>query len=250
MKRILVVLVVILFHPKNLVCQGRRENPRITVRVDSRIEFVITDPQGKRSGFNPIENTKFVEINDSYGVMSIDSEDPDIEAPPAVAEFDDDAPTKGTYSLTLFGTRIAAYRMSITMSRTLDDGDVLVIRGVIDSGQTQTYSFDYTPEVGKEYKVSKVIVSNSLRQDLEGYFKLNLLGGHLLFRDLSRRVSKYEEYEEKSNTTKAVHELVKLAKKLDEVYKKTIKGKSSHPNHFITEDAYRILKEDVVELMK
>ena len=220
----------------------------ITVRIDGDIEFVISDPAGNRSGFNLFDKVNYVEINDSYGVMSIDSEDPDVEAPPSVNEFTTDEPLEGRYSLTLFGTRPTKYRLSIVMIRTLSDGGVSVFHGLIDSGQTQEYSFEYTPEVGKEYLASRLIESSSLRQDLENCYKLTLLGTKPLFIDLDHRVSKYEEYIEKDESAKARHELEKLDKKLDEVYEKTSKGNSADPNHFIKEDAYRILKEDVKSL--
>lgn len=214
------------------------------LEISGNIDFVVKNPDGKRSGFDPLVNRKYVEINDSYGVFSIDSEDPEIDAPSPVNEFMDDEPISGAYKVTLFGMKPSLYRISVSMSRTIKDGHLVESRGVIDSNQVIEYALQYDRSPGRPYIVERVIEGRTLRKDLDNCYKLQLLGAKPLYVDLSHRLEKYEEWIQKGDTAKARQELEKLSKKLDEVYEKS-KGPSKDLNHFIKEEAYRILKEDV-----
>ena len=222
----------------------------MSVLVDGGVEFVITDPQGRRSGFDISTGTRYDEINKSYGVMSIDSEDPDIDPPESSMEFATQSPLNGEYLLLLQGTKLAKYELCVDLIQDLGKSVRFEYSGVIDSSGLQVFFLNYSSVIGDFIGAEREIEGKSLRTDLDNCYKLNLLGKKPLYIDLDHRVSKYEKYIEKEESAKARHELEKLDKKLDEVYKRTSKGKSADPNHFIKEDAYRILKEDVKRLME
>lgn len=227
------------------------QNPGIIeVNIEGEIQFIITDPAGKRSGFDPVKQQRFDEINRSYGVMSVDSEDPEIEAPPSVKQFMTYTPLEGDYRLVVKGLLSTRVTSNILMARsTRGDSKVFEFEAVLDSGQSVEYLLQFDQVRNAPFRVSRVLSDHSLRQDLDNCYKLQLLGAKQLYIDLSHRVDKYEEWIQKADTAKARQELEKLGKKLDEVYVKS-KGPSKDPNHFIKEDAYRILKEDVGGLVE
>lgn len=237
---------VLLFSVSFLVAQ---ERDFFRVMIHSDVDYVVVNPDGKKSGFDPTTKTTYKQINDSYGVMSVDSEDPDIDPPPPVYEFVDDEPISGEYMLTLHGTSLSKFNLFVLLTRSLEDGERKNVIGIIDSNQTTEYVVRYDRSPGKPYVVEKVIENRTLRRDLENCYKLQFLGGKPLYIDLNHRVEKYEGWIQKADTAKARQELKKLEKKLDEVYEKS-KGPSKDPNHFIKEEAYRILKEDVMGLMR
>lgn len=224
------------------------QNQEMTVElgVKGEIQFILTDPMGRREGIDPRSGARYREINNSYGVYSVDSEDPDFPAPPPIIEFISYSPIPGEYGLTLYGVGRSRYEI---------DGFLMVrplrltfsTRGVIDSLQSAEYRF-HLDTTGRKPWFKKIVGVHSLRQDLDNCYKLELLGARPLYIDFSHRVAKYEEAAGKG-ASRAKHELEKFKKKLDEVYEKT-KRATKEKNHFVTDLAYRILKEDIEVLLK
>lgn len=219
----------------------------IDIGAWGEVEYVVTDPKGRRAGVDPRSEVRYGEINNSYGVYSVDSEDPDIPAPPSVMEFITYSPIAGTYRLTIFGVSPSKYRIAVTMAARPSLSTVLTLEGVVDSLQSVEYSFHYDT-TGRNAWFRKIIEPQSLRQDLDNCYKLDLLGGRPLYTDLKHRVKKYEQWMERRGAVKARHELQKLKEKLDQVHKKTKRG-TQDKNHFVTDLAYRILQEDIEALL-
>lgn len=242
------------FWPANTV--SSQDFKHITIRVNGGIEYVIQDPSGLRAGINPFLGQRYVEINDSYGVHSIDSEDPNIDPPEPVNEFETFEPVDGSYEITLFGTKPSAFTLYVLLARSMMRGDrkAFDIVGVIDSGNTLKYEIEYSSTTQALFHVSKTVRSGTLRQDFENCYKLNLLGQHPLYQQLDARIRNYERHLERGDSSKAGDELVKFDKELDRIRNETIKheqrpGRKDKPPLFLTEDAYTILKEDVAVLL-
>jgi hypothetical protein len=234
-----------------IVCEmavGQEDHKSIDIGARGEVEFILIDPSGRREGIDPRSGLRFREINNSYGVFSLDSEDPEIEAPPPVIEFITYSPLRGEYALTVVGVGRSQYSVAITLAWARASGAVMKVEGVIDSLQAVKYVIRYD-STKTNSSVKKIVVEGSLRQDLDNCYKLTLLGARQLYDDLSHRVDKYEEYVRENESSKARLELEKFSGKLDDVYAKT-KGPSRDPNHFLSDTAYRILKEDVQGLMK
>lgn len=220
---------------------------RLEIHAGGDIEFVLVDPSGRREGVNPITGERFRGINNSYGVFSIDSEDPDIDAPPSVIEYINSHSIPGTYSFTVFGRERSTFQFSFLVAWEWAQSSTLAFEGVIDSLQSTEFILSIEPS-SRMLEVHRGVTASTLRQDLDNCYKLDLIEGEPLYADLSRRVDKYELLSE-SDTAKARGELEKLEKKLEEVWEKS-KGPSRDPNHVLKDLAYRILTEDVRELLK
>ena len=116
-----------------------------------------------------------------------------------------------------------------------------------------TYAVKYYYQNREQTSATKVVASSSLRQDLANCYKLKLLGQRELYADLSRRADKFEKYLSHEDSLKARQELLKLKEKIEDVYKKSEKSvekKGPVRRDFISEDAYRILDEDIRSLLE
>jgi hypothetical protein len=211
------------------------------------------DAMGRRSGFDPLANRKYIEINESYGESSVDSEDPNVEPPEPVMEFMTSRPVDGAYELELYGTKLSPFTLSVTVGRSMGDrGKRFVFSGLIDKGNVVNYKFTYSSALNVPLSASKSVGLSTLRQDLDNCYKLKLFGGKELYRDLNQRVGTFERYLSKKDSLKARHELEKFGETLEREYKRTTKGHDGKPKdkkRFVTEDAYRILNEDVDGLL-
>lgn len=242
--RILSALVFLLLVTQ--VLRGQ-ESFILEIHASGNIDFVLVDPSGRREGINPITRERFRGINNSYGIFSLDSEDPDINQPPSVIEFINSYSIAGSYSLSIFGHRSTTFSLEIVAAWKKKGHARFVIEGAIDSLQSVEYGMNI--KSSSEASVQKVMTSNVLRQDLDNCYKLGLLEGEPLYTDLRHRVDKYESFLSRSDSVNAKRELEKLEKKLEEVWEKS-KGPSRDPNHILKDMAYRILTGDVRALLK
>ncbi|MBM4162466.1 MAG: hypothetical protein FJ217_15365 [Ignavibacteria bacterium] len=230
-----------------------RDFRSITVAASGGVEFLIQDSLGRRSGYDPRTAKRYDEINQSYGVFSIDSENPSVPAPEPVKEFMTYAPVDGNYTVTVFGTRSSPYRLSMTLSRGIRDGADYDFGGVVDSNIVVQYQFRYTSVPHEPMSAFKVVRLQTLREDLRTCYTLKFVGEKELYNDLTRRLDKLDKYLSDKDSSKARHELEKFQEKIDQVRKETVKTeqkKAKPPKHFISKDAYDILTEDVTLLLK
>lgn len=243
MKTFSVVVLILIAQ----VLRGQ-ESLILEIHASGNIDFVLVDPSGRREGINPITRERFRGINNSYGIFSLDSEDPDIDAPPSVIEFINSRSMVGAYSVNIFGHRPTTFSFNILVVWKERRNASFVIEGAIDSLQGLEYvlNIQSSPETSA---IQKIVSAATLRQDLDNCYKLNLLVGEPLYTDLRHRVDKYESFLSKSDTVNAKRELEKLEKKLEEVWEKS-KGPSRDPNHILKDVAYRILTGDVRTLLQ
>jgi len=222
----------------------------IIVHVSSHVEYVITDSRGRRTGFDPVLDRSYSEINNSYGVSSIDSEDPNMEPPEPVNEFMSNDPVDGTYHLKLFGTKLAGYRLVTGISRGPGDGKTFEFIGVIDSNGVQEYEFNYSSIPGVPFQATKSTNGNILRQDFENCYRLKLLGNKSVYKELSNRISQIERRFGQGDSSKAYEELKRLGRQLKKVKEETEKHeqRKQKSDRFITKEACDILAEDITIL--
>ncbi|HLA68386.1 MAG TPA: hypothetical protein VJN65_01690 [Bacteroidota bacterium] len=222
----------------------------VSVSVNGGIEFVLVDPLGRREGIDPITNQRYREINNSYGEFSVDSEDPDVDPPEPINEFMTHEPSDGLYRLTLYGTKVARYRLFITVF-SQDKGQGIDTYGLIDSNQVRVLEFNYSSDSTMPFVVKKLVTATGLREDLSNCFKLGFLGGRPLYRELSQKVNRIDKRFEKKDSSGAHKELERLAKELKKVWEETERHEKRKrtPSRFVTTEAYQILNEDITILM-
>ena len=239
----IIFAILIVIQPALL---AQTSDSTIVIHLKGQAEFIVSDSLGRKTGFDPIIGQDYEEIPfSSHGTGGVGSEDPNY---PSIeySEFVVDRPD-GKYTVEVTGVSSGKFELRGFFLRGRGNGREFFLIGAVAEGQKVFYGITYGVDSFGEMSILKLVTPSTFRQDLENCYKLDLLGKKPLYVDLSHRVEKYEEWIQKGDTVKSREELRKLEKKLDEVYDKT-KGPSKDPNHFITEDAYRILKEDVLGL--
>ena len=110
-------------------------------------ELLITDGQGRRTGYDPVANVSYDEIpGASYdSTTESDPEDPNF-ASHTVREFELMRAPAGNYTVTVTGTGTGTYMLDMrTASRTNAEGNVVFADVPISPGVTHRYSFQFDP---------------------------------------------------------------------------------------------------------
>ena len=225
----------------------------VEISLQGPAKFVVSDPVGRTTGVDPIKAKSYSDIpGATYGTGGADSEDPN--TPGFVTEeFGCTGPVNGTYTLRVIGMELGSFELYVVLYRGVTAGRDFKFIGVTTRGQEIEYSFDYWRDTSKALVATKLVRSSSLSEDLSNCYKLKLLGQRELYSDLSHRVDKFEKYLSHRDSLEARHELLKLKEKIDDVYKKSEKRvdkKKPVRREFISEDAYKILDEDIASLLQ
>ena len=240
----------------------------LSISITPQAHFVVTDPDGRKTGRDPRGAEKpwqgrpIREIpGASYATFSVGDAPTDYQADPRDLQFEFTYRVKtpdgvGDYGIEVIGFKIGEYRLYVDVDPKPNSNlkaRKFARAGVIGENQTVSYvlrSVGSLKETGTLAKVASVI---TLQQDLSNCYKLELLGQRELYSDLSHRVDKFEKYLSHKDSLEARHELLKLKEKIDDVYKKSDKRvdkKKPMRREFISEDAYKILNEDISALLE
>ncbi len=229
----------------------------LTIYANGDVWLLVTDPEGRRLGYDPRSNQHFEEIpRGNVGAAGIDivtdkgGEADSSQVNPVEAMIPE--PLDGDYVIRAFGNSLRFFDMSIMAEHSTDPITNIANGGIIDSGQTATFVFTYDFNDRSKSRIRRVIVMSTLRQDLDNCFKLKLLGNKPLYTNWSHRVDKFEKELSEGDSLKARHELEKFEREIKRVREQTIKReerKQKLPPRFITADAFQILREDVQALL-
>lgn len=135
---------------------GYTDHSNISIRFYSPGELLLTDPQGRRIGRDPIKGIDYDEIpNASYaGEGLMDDSDPDADPegdPSFFMEIDIRQPIDGDYNLNVIGTANGSYSLRV---RTMDmnfGGSPKNFRNLsITQNAIHSYSFTYSKSVGSK----------------------------------------------------------------------------------------------------
>lgn len=88
----------------------------LEVRTDSPVEFILMDPQRRRSGFDPRSNRLFSEIPTAHYLREVSCDRMGVSSchPPFVT-LDMANPMPGTYTLRVIGTGSGDFRVAVTL---------------------------------------------------------------------------------------------------------------------------------------
>jgi hypothetical protein len=130
----------------------------LTVALGSPGELLVTDPQGRRTGFDPRRGISFNEIPDAfYGIQEI--ADANGQTTPALKVFDLSEPLDGSYNIQLIGTGSGAYKLDIVNHDQLGEPTSTTLSGEIQADSVDAYRLEYssTPGAGVETTMVDVV---------------------------------------------------------------------------------------------
>ena len=233
----------------------------IQITTDRTIHFIVTDPQGRRTGRDPrgtddpLVGKKIKEIpRANYSVNAIGDSPKDYE--PLGTDIQHEFMYElyspegdGVYRIDCIGIKLGKYKLYVDMTSN-DTTQVqefqAAVSNIIDKDNVITYRFEYHGQPGSLITFEKVVTPSTLRQDLGNSFKLKLLGEQGFYKELSNSLDSYEKHLSKKDTLKAVKEVEKFQGRITGEYNK---GTKPNDKRFITADAWKILYDDAQYLV-
>ncbi|MBI3587146.1 MAG: hypothetical protein HY088_08460 [Ignavibacteriales bacterium] len=238
--------------------QGYAQMRSLDVYANGNVRLLIVDPTGKRLGYDPHTNSYYTEIpNADIGAAGIDivtgdgGEEDSSQANPIEAMID--RPENGEYNIFVLGTETKFFYINVRARHITKPITNTGGGGIIDSASIIAFRLNYDFNDRSKTTLKKEVSPITLRQDIAASYKLNLLGGQKFFKELNKNLDKVEKELSKKDSVEAREKLVEFWKEIEEVRKEMVeegeKDKDEKKEKFITEDAYKILKEDVTLLL-
>lgn len=138
---------------------GYTDHSNISIRFYSPGELLLTDPQGRRIGRDPIKGINYNEIPNAVysGEGLMDDSDPDADPetdPSFFMEIAISQPIDGEYNLNVIGTTSGSYSLRISTTDMNFGGSPKVFMDLpITPNAIHSYSFAYSKTVGSETKI-------------------------------------------------------------------------------------------------
>lgn len=112
------------------------------IYTDAPVEFILTDPQGRRTGFDPISSTSFQEIPASAYSTSVYSDELNFSfVEPPVKSLDMAAPMAGQYTLNVVGTGSGSFTLEVTAADAAGNWITQTYSGMTAPGVSTQFTF-------------------------------------------------------------------------------------------------------------
>jgi hypothetical protein len=129
----------------------------IIIRFHSPGELLLTDPQGRKVGYDPINGVTYNEIPGAYYEGEAMEDDITGEPGPESKELMVPRPLAGDYQLKVIGTDIGTYTLEIRSRDPELNLSKQVVRNIsISTGTVHTYGFYYAKTVGAELEFKAI----------------------------------------------------------------------------------------------
>ncbi len=127
----------------------------IVIRFHSPGELIITDPQGRRTGYDPVSGFSYTEIpGSSYSSFYL-ADDETGDLGPDTKEIDIRQPIAGDYQLQVIGTDTGTYALEIAVyDPNLNPSGSNFENIPISPGEGHSYGFYYAKTAGSDIEVS------------------------------------------------------------------------------------------------
>ena len=254
-----------LFHP-TLALRGVDS---ISLNLASPAELLVTDPQGRKLGKDPINDIEYNEIpGGSYYLEGIGNPFPEIPAPTKESKFiwiPD--PLEGEYNIQIIGTELGEYTLDFLAYNEAGESTSATLKGVTDAEVTSNYSVNYTSIPGEITEIERVVTIEDAVGDVEMSYELGwitkkfvkdilivkLKVAQLLEEQKEKQLEHFDKLIEKAKNPIVRQELEKAKeeyeKRMNKVITRTlelfIKEVRFYTNKgYITEKALELLIED------
>jgi len=121
----------------------------LRVSAHSPVELLITDPQGRRLGYDPTTGTILNEIPDAeYSIQSIVANALGPEQLPVSKVIEIHVPIDGQYNLTIVGTGVGVYSINTAASNWLGQVSQQALTGTAQVGSVNSQTVNYSSYTG------------------------------------------------------------------------------------------------------
>jgi len=205
------------------------------INSDKNVHYVIIDPLGRKTGFDPITNKWYEEIpGANYGSSGV-NENYSHEFGTSA----DNPPIEGLYQIKVIGVTHGKYSIGIYFLR----GHKHIttnIEGVTDSSSVSYCQFTYNSNPDSAIKLERIVNSCSdIRQDLDLCYKIGWITNKDIYNSLSKKIDNAEKQADKGKSKTATNNLNAFINEVD-----------AQRDKHITKDAAVILVEDAEALIR
>lgn len=203
---------------------------------DSGLYYIITDPQGRRAGYN-LQTKEYLEEFPSYIYISLDSISGENDLYVGEASFN---LIPGVYTIEVMGTGLTEYSVSIGIVRSLTKQNVagsgnktltltpeqiaaikssstqMSFAGVVDKDLTAKYQFTYSSDPTQPIATAeKILEPAGLKQDIELCRKLGWITSDGVARSLIKKAEAIDAAMSRGNTQAAVNQINALTNEIE-----------------------------------
>jgi len=234
---------------------------------ESGVYYLITDPQGRRTGYDPVSKQEVEEFPAAFdfSLAVIDGvpkfiRDEQNDLFHGSADFN---LIPGTYTIEVFGVVLTAYDLVIRISRIIPgEGPVRVdiktvtpeqiaaikarstaleFEGVIDKGLTSKFQFTYTSDPTKPAGTAmKVVTPSSLKQDIILSRKIGWIDNDGIMQSLLKKVEAMEASIARGNIKTARNQLNAFINEVNAQKGKHIESYDPTPGYTSPDPATRV----------
>lgn len=228
----------------------------LNISTGTRIQFIVIDPQGHRTGEDPrgVSNPmQGKELNETpgaiYSTTSV-GDSPADEYEPSSEDLGFEFGYKirtpendGLYKIETIGIDLGTYSLFIDVSP--KRGSILQsfrkeIKGYIDVNQVTSYRFLYNGSIGAPIILEKNVASQSIKDEINTYLKLNLITNQGIANSLQQKIDNAGKQKEKGQTKAALNLLQAF---VNEVKAQLGKAVAKDAADLLIADAEQLIKE-------
>jgi len=145
----------------------------LSVHANGPVEFILTDPQGRRTGFNPTTNTWFQDIPTSdYGTYLTCDEQNFSFCDPPNKQLNMANQMDGQYTLDVIGTGSGDFRVEVTTSDAAGNWISHVFEGTMAPGHISQFNFPGKVIIFAAFAPTLRVNSTSKVYEISGGFTL------------------------------------------------------------------------------
>ncbi|MGH7203122.1 MAG: hypothetical protein ACREHC_01620, partial [Candidatus Levyibacteriota bacterium] len=211
----------------------------------SPVKFLVTDPDGNQTGYDPDSSTDIQNIpNSSYGIQQGLIDDTGANPPqPDILYYGQENPIPGEYKVEVIGTGVGEYKLDLGQATGPGGTSLQTISGTAAIGKTDTYTVTAFPDSNTSLVLDKEVTFVTLKADLKSLYERGLIDNKGIYTSLSAKI----DVAAKANTIQSNL----LRKTLTIAALKTfLEELSAQRGKHIKEGAYQILYNDVQTLIK
>jgi hypothetical protein len=127
-----------------VIFSGNKPRSAFLLSLYSPAEIVITDPEGRRTGFDPMTEVSYEEIPlSSYGLeyLAADEGEPEILERKVLYI---NTPLNGEYTVAIIGTGNGPIGLEVTQVDNDGNGSMITVSDIVANGVVNTYQLNYS----------------------------------------------------------------------------------------------------------
>lgn len=242
LKQLRAILVSFLFFT-----QGFAQTGWMTFEGSGNVEIIVTDPEGRKVGYDPIRDTRFNDIPNAQfggsGGADTHLDDGTTEEDPEQPTWglDIDEPIEGQYTVTLIGLKSDRQGVSIAAKHATGPITNTVQAGLVDSLGSLTLLFNYKYAHRDSSSIEKVVEPGSLLKDIDLSYSMGYFANQGIYNSLKKKAENAIKKYDKGQANAAINQLEAFINAVEAQRGKHIKVWAA--DKLLTYDAEKLIEQ-------